>query len=192
MSRPDPYDPKTAPVTTRRVVRKRRVQRLKSLLVVLGLVLLIGFAIPAQPSIPVDGATHLDWNKETFWHHPWGASGVHKGIDIFAAQGTPVIAATPGIVIYSGRLALGGNVVSILGPRWRVHYYAHLDKRDVNRGFVGRGTAIGSVGTTGNAAGKPPHLHYAVVTLIPYPWRLDSSPQGWKKMFYLDPGEELV
>ncbi|MCP4247054.1 MAG: M23 family metallopeptidase [bacterium] len=173
-------------------MRKRRTKRARFVLAVLGLLLLFGFAIPARPRIPVDGATHLDWNDKTFWHHPWGASGVHKGIDVFAAQGTPVIAATPGLVIYSGRLDLGGNVVSILGPRWRVHYYAHMDEVHVTRGLVGRGTAIGSVGTSGNAAGKPPHLHYAVVTLIPYPWRFDLGPQGWKKMFYLDPGDELT
>jgi hypothetical protein len=48
------------------------------------------------------------------------------------------------------------------------------------------------VGDTGNARGKPPHQHYAVLSVIPYPWRIDGATQGWKKMFYLDPGEILA
>ena len=34
---------------------------------------------------------------------------------------------------------------------------------------------------------KPPHLHYSIFTLVPYPWRIDGSKQGWMKMFFLDP-----
>ncbi len=73
----------------------------------------------------------------------------------------------------------------------RVHYYAHMDQLFVSGGLVSRATPIGSVGASGNAAGKPPHLHYTILTLVPYPWRFSRGPQGWKKMFYLDPGEEL-
>ena len=51
------------------------------------------------------------------------------------------------------------------------------------------GKKIGTVGTTGNAVGKPPHLHYAVVTPVPYVWRMGAGQQGWKKMFYLNPDE---
>ncbi|MFN8260884.1 MAG: hypothetical protein U0X41_08140 [Chitinophagales bacterium] len=53
--------------------------------------------------------------------------------------------------------------------------------------MVSTSTVIVSVGTTGNAKGKPPHLHYAITTLLPYFWRIDNSPQGWNKMFYLNP-----
>ena len=83
---------------------------------------------------------------------------------------------------------MGGKVVLVLGPKWRLHYYAHLDS--ISTGFfsiVSPSKEIGRVGATGNAAGKPPHLHYAIKTLIPYPWRMDRSVQGWKKMFYLNP-----
>jgi murein DD-endopeptidase MepM/ murein hydrolase activator NlpD len=86
----------------------------------------------------------------------------------------------------------GGNSVMVLGPKWRIHYYAHLDEIHTKKFlFVRKGEAIGTVGNTGNAAGKPPHLHYSVITVIPYPWKMDSSPQGWKKIFYLNPVEEL-
>ena len=148
--------------------------------------------MPNRQVIPVAGATPADWNHRTFWHHPWGRSGVHKGIDIFAPRGTPVLASTSGIVLYADELSLGGKVVSILGPKWRVHYYAHLQDRSVTRGMrVRRGDRIGTVGSTGNAAGKPPHLHYAIVTTIPYPWRIRWQPQGWKKMHFLDPDQIL-
>ena len=154
--------------------------------------LVAGYLIPENAAVPVQGATTRDWNPKSFWFEPWGASGVHKGIDIFAPRGRPVVAAVPGIVLYDGQLGIGGNVVAVLGPKWRIHYYAHLDegKRSA-RLFVARGTPIGAVGTSGNAAGKPPHLHYAVISLIPLPWLHSSAPQGWKKMFFIDPASQF-
>ena len=54
------------------------------------------------------------------------------------------------------------------------------------------GGVIGKVGNTGNAAGKPTHLHYAIQTLFPYLWLYDSQAvKGWKKMFYLNPVDQL-
>ena len=50
---------------------------------------------------------------------------------------------------------------------------------------------LGSVGTTGNAAGRPPHLHYSIVTIPPYQWCIRFEKQGWKKAFYLDPDAQL-
>jgi murein DD-endopeptidase MepM/ murein hydrolase activator NlpD len=174
----------------------RRIQTLAIWKIILGLaviILAIGFAFPESTVIPVQGATSQDWNHRSFWFEPWGKSGVHKGIDIFANNGTPLCATTDGIVMFQGRLSLGGNVIAVLGPKWRIHYYAHLSSINVSFGTaVAKGEVIGAVGDTGNAAGKPPHLHYAVITLIPYPWRWDNSTQGWKKMFFLDPGRILT
>jgi len=71
--------------------------------------------------------------------------------------------------------------------------HAHLSRLDVAEGeWVWRGEAIGAVGSTGNAAGKPPHLHYAIITPVPYPWRITTEPQGWRRMFFLDPGAALA
>jgi murein DD-endopeptidase MepM/ murein hydrolase activator NlpD len=156
-------------------------------------IIVAGFLIPERIVIPVAGATVSDWNIDTFWYEPWGASGAHKGVDIFATRDTAVVAATGGIVMFSGTLKRGGNVALVLGPKWRVHYYAHLASIATDGGrFLSRGDAVGTVGATGNAAGKQPHLHYVILTLIPYPWRVDKSTQGWKKMFYLDPGLKLT
>ena len=157
------------------------------------LILLSGFLLPEDLRIPVEGATPADWNHATFWYAPWGRSGVHKGIDIFADAGRAVRAATGGIVLYRGTLGMGGRVVIVLGPKWRLHYYAHLGGFDAAAGrFVSRGTVLGTVGTSGNAAGKAPHLHYAILSLVPHPWRWDGAPQGWKKIFYLDPSRRLL
>jgi murein DD-endopeptidase MepM/ murein hydrolase activator NlpD len=156
------------------------------------LIISIGFYLPRQLVTPVRGASSDDWNPSSFWYAPWGESGVHKGIDIFASQGKSVVAATSGIVVYSGDIRLGGNVLIVLGPHWQLHHYAHMDSVDVNFGnWVRAGRTIGAVGTTGNAAGKQPHLHYAIQTLWPYPGRFRTDTQGWKRMFYLNPAEEL-
>ena len=107
--------------------------------------------------MPVIGADNNSFNKESFWYYPWGKSGTHKGIDIFAKKGTPVVSATNGIVVYCGQLKLGGNVIAVLGPKWRIHYYAHLDKITTKMfSFTGHKDTIGFVGTSGNAMGKQP------------------------------------
>jgi len=149
--------------------------------------------LPEFPKIPVQDATVKDWNAKSFWFEPWGKSGVHKGIDIFGKMNTPVLATTYGVVLFSGDLALGGKVVAVLGPKWRLHYYAHLSSDSVLIGEpVWPGKKIARMGDSGNAKGKPPHVHYAVVTLVPYVWRADASSQGWKKMFYLNPAAVLT
>lgn len=151
-----------------------------------------GLLVPERLMIPVQGATKADWNAKSFWFSPWGKSGVHKGIDIFAKEGTPVIAACTGLVVQAGFTPGGGNVVSVLGPKWRIHYYAHLKTIHVTDGaFISKGSVIGTVGTTGNAAGKAPHLHYAIITQIPYLWLFKAEKYGFDRMFYLNPLERL-
>jgi murein DD-endopeptidase MepM/ murein hydrolase activator NlpD len=168
------------------------LRRIRQLTIIALLVILIaGFLIPESARIPVDGATRKDWNPKSFWYEPWGQSGVHKGIDIFAAHGTPVVSAVPGVVVFRGQLGIGGNVVAVLGPKWRVHYYAHLAEPPAAPLLVAPGEPIGAVGTSGNAAGKAPHLHYAVLSVIPLPWRFSTATQGWKRIFFLNPAEVI-
>lgn len=168
-------------------VRRRLLRWLGYACLTLAVVLLIGYLIPEHAMIPVQGATRADWNPRSFWYEPWGPSGVHKGIDIFARRGQPVLAATSGVVVFQGPFGKGGNVVAVLGPHWHVHYYAHLDAPTHLPRFVSRGEQIGAVGNSGNARGKPSHLHYAVLSAIPQPWRITHETQGWRKMYYLDP-----
>jgi peptidoglycan LD-endopeptidase LytH len=159
----------------------------KTGLVVL-IIIIIGFVIPQNFLMPVAGGTNRSYNKNSFWFYPWGKSVTHKGVDIFAKEGTTVISSTGGIVINVGQIERGGNIVLVLGPKWRLHYYAHLKEiKTSSLSWVNKGEIIGTVGTTGNARGKEPHLHYSIFTLIPYLGRIDSKPQGWKKMFFLNP-----
>ena len=157
------------------------------------LVLVAGFILPGKLIIPVKGATKADWNPKSFWYSPWGKSGIHKGIDIFAKEGTPVIAACSGFVVSAESNKDGGNVVSVLGSKWRIHYYAHLKSIKVTTGeFVNQGAEIGTVGTTGNAVGKAPHLHYAIITQIPYIWEYRADKFGLDRMFFLNPHDKLI
>jgi len=160
---------------------------------ILFLVVLAGFLVPESRVIPVEGATSNDWNKDSFWFEPWGASGVHKGVDIFGNKGQKVVATTNMIILYKGSFSIGGNVVIGLGPKWRLHYYAHLNDIDADLGLlVSAGGTVGSVGDSGNALGKPPHLHYSILSLVPMPWLVDfKESQGYKKAFYIDPGSYL-
>lgn len=70
-------------------------------------------------------------------------------------------------------------------------YYAHLESLTTNNFSFVNHTPIGTVGNSGNAVNKPAHLHYSIVTPLPYLWRIDNAKQGWKKMFYLDPVKYL-
>jgi peptidoglycan LD-endopeptidase LytH len=164
-------------------------KRAAKILMVLGTILLGGLLLPENAMIPVMDATRKDWHPNSFWYEPWGTSGTHKGIDIFARAAQPVCAAVSGLVLYRGQIAKGGNVVLMLGPKWRLHYYAHLNDIAYDSGlWIGQGERLGSVGNTGNAQGKPPHLHYSVLSLLPMPWRFsDQKSQGWKLMFFVNP-----
>jgi murein DD-endopeptidase MepM/ murein hydrolase activator NlpD len=159
----------------------------------LGLLIIVGLLMPENIIIPVQGASASDWNHNTFWYEPWGTSGVHKGIDIFGEKYTPVVASTSGIVVFSGKLGKGGNAVAVLGPKWRIHYFSYLNEYSVLVGdFVRRNNKIGTLGDTGNAAGKSPHVHYSILSVIPIPWLFTRESQGWKKMFFLNPHKKLI
>jgi murein DD-endopeptidase MepM/ murein hydrolase activator NlpD len=83
----------------------------------------------------------------------------HRGHDLAAPKGTPVAAATGGVVVFSGWLEMYGNAV-VIDHGQTVHTaYFHMDSRRVATGDrVEAGRVIGTVGETGFAKG--PHLHF--------------------------------
>jgi peptidoglycan LD-endopeptidase LytH len=102
------------------------------------------------------------------WQAPRGVARRHEGQDIFAPKGTPVFSATNGYVYKVGSNNLGGQIVSVIGSGGRVYYYAHLDAYASGLEVgdrVSTRTVLGYVGTTGNAQGTPPHLHFGVYTV---------------------------
>jgi peptidoglycan LD-endopeptidase LytH len=99
------------------------------------------------------------------WHAPRDRDRLHEGQDIFAEKGTPVLSATTGYIVKIGENTLGGQTVSVAGAGGRVYYYAHLNDYAPHIAvgdYVTTNTLLGYVGTTGNAAGTPPHLHFGV------------------------------
>src|ERR1051326_5011762 len=101
------------------------------------------------------------------WHAPRGTDRLHEGQDIFAPKGTPILSATNGFVYNIGENNLGGQTVSVIGAGGRVYYYAHLDAYAPGLEVgdrVNTRTVLGYVGTTGNAQGTPPHLHFGIYT----------------------------
>lgn len=86
----------------------------------------------------------------------------HDGIDIGAKEGTPIVAAADGKVIYSDDELRGyGNLIIIKHEGYFATVYAHNEENLVKTGqFVERGQKIATVGDTGNAS--TPHLHFEV------------------------------
>ena len=87
----------------------------------------------------------------------------HRGVDIFAPRGTPVLAAADGVVTRASTTRVGGNVVWLSTENGLRLYYAHLDSHSVVSGQRLRaGDQLGKVGNTGNARTTPTHLHFGV------------------------------
>jgi murein DD-endopeptidase MepM/ murein hydrolase activator NlpD len=91
-----------------------------------------------------------------------GGLEFHKGIDLSAPTGTPVVATADGRVEKAEWKSGGyGNVVVINHGRGIKTLYAHLSKILVREGQkVRRGQIIGLVGSTGKSVA--PHVHYEV------------------------------
>jgi murein DD-endopeptidase MepM/ murein hydrolase activator NlpD len=86
----------------------------------------------------------------------------HEGLDIANKIGTPIRAAAKGVVIFSGRKAGYGNVLTVDHGFGYVTRYAHCNKIYMKEGdTVDKGQVIAEVGNTGRSTG--PHLHYEVL-----------------------------
>jgi murein DD-endopeptidase MepM/ murein hydrolase activator NlpD len=98
------------------------------------------------------------------WGFPRSGGRTHKGTDMFAPRGTPVLAVADGTVTLD-TYKLGGTVASLRADHGVTYYFAHLDgyAADVVTGQrVATGDVIGYVGNTGNALGGSPHLHFQI------------------------------
>ncbi|MEA2420616.1 MAG: hypothetical protein QOE60_2822 [Thermoleophilaceae bacterium] len=92
------------------------------------------------------------------------AAGQHRGIDIAAETGTPVIAAAGGEVRFAGTAGSSGLTVSIRTGDGRYDTsYLHLSATAVRKGqSVAAGDRVGAVGTSGVRSATQPHLHFGV------------------------------
>jgi murein DD-endopeptidase MepM/ murein hydrolase activator NlpD len=86
---------------------------------------------------------------------------VHEGADIFAPEGSRVLAVDAGKLEHQ-QGPIGGNV-AVLHTDDRTRYvYSHLSAYEGAPRRVTAGEVIGRVGHTGNAAKTPPHLHFEI------------------------------
>jgi murein DD-endopeptidase MepM/ murein hydrolase activator NlpD len=89
------------------------------------------------------------------------AVGRHRGLDIAAKKGVPVLAAADGKVALAGSYRKHGGTVVIDHGMGVTSLYLHLSAIHAKKGeMVKQGDLIGEVGSTGVATG--PHLHWSV------------------------------
>jgi hypothetical protein len=95
------------------------------------------------------------------FHPVLGYSRMHQGVDYGAVYGTPIHAATDGIVSFAGWHGGHGNMVKLNHAGGLGTGYAHMSRIAVSPGTrVSQGQIIGYVGSTGLSTG--PHLHFEV------------------------------
>ena len=145
-------------------------------------------------------ANQVNWPLASYrYGQMFFANVVHTGVDIDADEGTPVLAAGPGTVVWAGWGLFSesplnkddpyGQAVAIrhdFGYSGQALFtaYAHMSRVDVTLGqHVEAGEQIGLVGQTGHVTG--PHLHFEVrlgdnsfhTTYNPELWL--APPEGW-------------
>ena len=96
------------------------------------------------------------------------AKSPHRGLDIAAAEGEPVVATNDGIVILAENdLYYTGGTIIIEHGHGVKSIYAHMSSVDVKVDeIVLKSQRIGAVGSTGRSTG--PHLHWGVMLLNTY------------------------
>lgn len=90
-----------------------------------------------------------------------GKAFFHSGLDLLAAEGTPVRSINGGIVAFAGEQGNYGNLVVINHQGGRQSRYAQLQSVAVKVGQeVKQGDLLGKVGSTGNPTISQSHLHF--------------------------------
>jgi murein DD-endopeptidase MepM/ murein hydrolase activator NlpD len=124
-----------------------------------------GGPVPTQMLLkPVPSGAGTIWRQFGFVRRPPFEKLIHRGWDIGALRGTPLLAVNPGIVAYSDNRVRGyGNLLVIVHPDASVTFSAHCRAIYVFAGQrVERGQIVGEVGDTGLARGSHVHWEYHV------------------------------
>jgi peptidoglycan LD-endopeptidase LytH len=112
------------------------------------------------------------------WHAPRSGGRKHQGTDVFAPYGAPAYAVVDGVIERWSNGSLGGIALWLRGDDGARYYYAHNVSNVATPGSrVKAGQLVAFVGTTGNAATTPPHIHFEAHpppgsngARNPYPW----------------------
>jgi LysM repeat protein len=106
------------------------------------------------------------------WGFPRSGGRYHEGNDLFTSRGTPVVAPVAGKVTFIVG-PVGGNQFTLDGKDGVRYLGSHMDSFNGSNRNVAAGDVLGYVGTTGNAVGSSPHLHFAIYikgdAVNPYP-----------------------
>jgi hypothetical protein len=108
---------------------------------------------------PVNGRMTSPFGER--FHPILGYMRFHKGVDLAAAAGTPIVAAADGRVLSAGWAGGYGRAVTIAHAGGIETRYGHMSRLAAYAGeLVHRGEVIGYVGSSGLSTG--PHLHFEV------------------------------
>jgi murein DD-endopeptidase MepM/ murein hydrolase activator NlpD len=117
---------------------------------------------PRSGVCPVKGPVRIGQG----WGAPRdGGRRRHQGIDLLAPAGTPLFAVAGGHIsrLSNRDRGRGGISLWLRDRRGTAYYYAHNQRNLVHLGQrVQAGQLLARVGTTGNARGGPPHLHFQI------------------------------
>lgn len=106
------------------------------------------------------------------WGFPRAGGRYHEGNDLFTGRGTPVVAPVSGTVEFIVG-SVGGNQFYLDGDDGARYLGSHMDGFNGKNRKVAAGEVLGYVGTSGNARGTSPHLHFGIYlngnAVNPYP-----------------------
>ncbi|MGE0741821.1 MAG: peptidoglycan DD-metalloendopeptidase family protein [Hyphomonadaceae bacterium] len=119
----------------------------------------IASSTPLAPPVAVDYRETSGYGQRI---DPFtGRPAFHSGLDLAAFERAPVVATSPGVVVFAGSRSGYGYTVEIDHGHGFKTRYGHLRDIQVQRGDrVAIGQRIGSMGSTGRSTAT--HLHYEV------------------------------
>lgn len=121
-------------------------------------------AAPGGPAPSINGRACPVGQPNGFidsWGFPRSGGRTHEGVDMFAPYGSPTYAVADGVIYRVYNNPIGGLSINLIDTDGNMYYYTHLASVSVRTGQkISVGQVIGAVGTSGNAAGTPPHLHW--------------------------------